>query len=150
MNTPSSQSGHWTDDELLAFDYGVGPSGGHLDACSECQTRLAAMQLHRERVEGAAAIADTVSADFLAAQRRSIYQRLEQPVRWWNALPVRRWAAGLATACILGGSVAVYEHNRQVQLTQERIADAKLAQEVTMMADDTGSPAVAPLEGLFE
>ncbi len=104
------------------------------------------MQHHRELIEKAASVADSVSPEFLAAQRRSIYQRLEQPVRW----PVRRWAAGLATACILGGSVMVYEHNRQMQMTQERIADAKLAQEVTMMADDTGSPAVAPLEGLFE
>jgi ferric-dicitrate binding protein FerR (iron transport regulator) len=146
MNIPSSQSGHWTDDELLAFQYGVGPSGEHLEACSECQARLAAMQHHRELIEKAASVADSVSPEFLAAQRRSIYQRLEQPVRW----PVRRWAAGLATACILGGSVMVYEHNRQMQMTQERIADAKLAQEVTMMADDTGSPAVAPLEGLFE
>jgi hypothetical protein len=150
MSIPSTQSGHWTDDELLAFHYGVGPSGEHLDHCAVCRTRLAAMQLNRQRIEGAAAIADAVSPEFLAAQRRSIYQRLETPVRWWNALPVRRWAAGLATACVLGGSVMVYEHNREVQLTQERIADAKLAQEVTMMADDTGSPAVAPLEGLFE
>jgi len=146
MNIPSSQSGHWTDDELLAFHYGVGPSGEHLEVCAACRTRLAAMQLNRDRVETAASVADTVSPEFLAAQRRAVYQRMEKPVRW----PVRRWAAGLATACILGGSVAVYEHNRQVQLIQERIADAKLAQEVTMMADDTGSPAVAPLEGLFE
>jgi len=150
MNIPSSQSGHWTDDELLAFHYGVGPSGEHLEGCADCQTRLAAMQLNRERIEGAASLADAVSLEFLAAQRRSIYQSTEKPVRWWSAVPVRRWAAGMATAGILGGSVAVYEHNRQVQLIQERIADARLAQEVTMMADDTGSPAVAPLEGLFE
>jgi len=150
MNIPSSQSGHWTDDELLAFHYGVGPSGGHLDNCSECQTRLAAMRHNHERIESAAGVANAVSQDFLAAQRRSIYRRLEQPVPWWNALTVRRWAACLATACILGGSVAVYEHNRQMQLVRERIADDKLALEVTMMADDTGSPAVAPLQGLFE
>jgi hypothetical protein len=150
MNIPSSQSGHWTDDELLAFHYGIGPSGGHLDTCAECQDRLAAMRLNRERIESTTPLADAVSSDFLAAQRRSIYERLEQPVRWWNALPVRRWAAGLATGCVLAASLLVYQHNREAELAQERINDAKLAQEVAMMAQDTGVSSMAPLEGLFE
>jgi hypothetical protein len=150
MNIRSSQSGHWTEDELLAFHYGIGPSGNHLDDCSECQSRLAAMRLNRERIENAASVAGGVEASFLAAQRRAIYQRMEEPVRWWNALPVRRWAAGVATACVLAGSLVVYEHNREAQLAQERISDAKLAQEVAMMAQDTGVSSMAPLEGLFE
>lgn len=157
MNITSIQSGHWTDDELVAWIYGVGPSGDHLGGCSDCQTRLAAMQAKRNQIEEAAGLGDAVTASFLAAQRRTIYQRLEQPVRWWTALPVRRWAAGLATACVLGGSLFVYEQNvykpnHEAQLAQERISDAKLAQEVATMAQDsdTGVSSMAPLEGLFE
>jgi len=150
MNIPSTQSGHWTDDELLAYIYGVGPSVNHLEGCSDCRSRLAAMQLSREGVESLAPVADGVNASFLAAQRRGIYQRMEKPVRWWNAAPVRRWAAGVATVCILGGSGLLYEQNRQAQLAQERINDAQLAQEVASMAQDTGVSSMAPLEGLFE
>ncbi len=150
MNIESTQSGHWTDDELLATIYGVGPSGKHLDGCSECRTRLAEMQSSRERLENASSIDDGASAAFLAAQRRTIYQRMENPVKWWNAVPLRRWAAGMATACVLSGSIFVYQQNREERIRQERIADAKLAQEVTMMAQDTGDSSMAPLEGLFE
>jgi len=142
------QLGHWTNDELLATLYGVGPSGDHLDFCADCRERLAAMQAKRARVELEAAPA--VSDGFLAAQRRAIYQRMDQPVRWWNSLPVRRWAAGVATACVLGGTLFVYEQNRKIQIAQERVNDAKLAQEVASMANDTGVTSMAPLEGLFE
>jgi hypothetical protein len=108
------------------------------------------MRLNRESIESAASTADGVDPAFLAAQRRAIYQRMQQPVRWWNALPVRRWAAGVATACVLAGSLVVYQQNREAQLAQERISDARLAQEVAMMAQDTGVSSMAPLEGLFE
>ncbi len=146
MSIPSTQSGHWTDDELLAFIYGIGPSGNHLDECAGCQSRLARMKLSREEIESS----EAVDQSFLAAQRRTIYERMDKPVRWWNAAPVRRWAAGLATVCVLGGSVILFEHNREIQLAQERMNDAKLAQEVAAMAQDTDVSSMAPLEGLFE
>jgi hypothetical protein len=141
---------HWTDDELLAFIYGIGPSGNHMDECPGCQSRLAAMKLSRQTVESSASFTEAVDPSFLAAQRRTIYQRMDKPVRWWNAAPVRRWAAGVATVCILGGSLVVFEHNREMQLAQERMNDAKLAQEVAAMAQDTDVSSMAPLEGLFE
>jgi hypothetical protein len=140
-----NQAGHWTNDELLASLYGVGPSGDHLRECAGCQSRLAAMQSSRETVERAAATGDAVTASFLAAQRRSIYQRLDQrPVRW------RSWVAGLATACVLAGSLFLYQQNHAMKLEQERANDAKLVQEVAAMANDTGTSSMAPLEGLFE
>jgi hypothetical protein len=150
MNIPSTQSGHWTDDELLAFLYGIGPSGDHLDACFECQSRLSAMQSSRQAIEHSASLADSINPSLLAAQRRAIYQRMQQPVRRWNMLLVRRCVGGLATACILGGSLFLYQHNREAELAQERINDAKLAQEVAAMAQDSDISSMAPLEGLFE
>ena len=65
-------------------------------------------------------------------------------------MSVRRWAAGLTTACVLGGSLFLYEQNQEIKMAQERVSDAKLAQEVASMATDTGVSSMAPLEGLFE
>lgn len=150
MNIGSIQSGHWTDDEVLASLYGVGPSGNHLEECADCQARRAAMQTNREQIERSASAGDGVTSDFLAAQRRAIYQRLDQPVRWWSAAPVRRWAAGLTTACVLASSIFLYEQNREIRLAQERASDARLMQEVANMAGDSGASAMEPLQGLFE
>lgn len=138
-----NQSGHWTNEELLAALYGIGPSGNHLEICADCRTRFAAMQIHRESVEGLAEL--PVDPTFLATQRRAIYQRLDHPVRSWKA-----WAAGATTACALGAFLFIYEQNQQLKVAQERINDAKLIQEVAAMANDTGASSMAPLEGLFE
>ena len=145
-----NRASHWTNDELLASFYGVGPADDHLQECAECRACLASMQSSRESVELAASPADGVTISLLAAQRRSVYQRLDQPVRWWSSMSVRRWAAGLTTACVLGGSLFLYEQNQEIKMAQERVSDAKLAQEVASMATDTGVSSMAPLEGLFE
>lgn len=150
MNIRSIQSGHWTDDELLAYIYGIGPAGNHLEKCVDCQGRLAVFQQSRERTEAAVSVSDGVTSDFLAAQRRAIYQRMDQPVRWWSSAAVRRWAAGMTTACLLGGSFVIYDQNREMRLAQERANDAKLMQEVATMANDTSTSSMAPLQGLFE
>jgi hypothetical protein len=138
-----NQSGHWTDEELLAALYGAGPEGDHVASCAECRGRLLKMQSNREGVERAYEM--PVSGALLAAQRRSIYARLERPSHGW-----RRWAAGVTTACALGASLFLYEQNQEMRLAQERANDAKLIQEVAAMANDTSVSSMAPLEGLFE
>jgi hypothetical protein len=120
MSIGSNLSGHWTDEELVNSLYGVGPESNHLEGCADCQARLADMRANRTSLE----IAEDISFDFLAAQRRAIYQRLEQPVRWWSSF--------------------------SVELAKERAADAKLLQEVSAMAMDSGSASAEPLQGLFE
>jgi hypothetical protein len=108
------------------------------------------MHSNRENIERSASRANQVTADFEAAQRRAIYRRLAHPVRWWNLLAVRRWATGVAAGGVLMGSLFVYQQNREMRLAQERASDAKLAQEVAAMANDSGLSSMAPLEGLFE
>lgn len=147
MNIGSKLSGHWTDEELVNSLYGVGPDDTHLDSCEECKARLVLMQARRSSVEDAA---EPVSFEFLAAQRRAIYQRLEQPVRWWSFSSVRRVGVGIATALVLTGSAVVYEQNRAAELARERVADAQLLQEVSSMAQDSGLESAEPLQGLFE
>jgi hypothetical protein len=109
------------------------------------------MQVQRQALDRATADNDGVSFDFLAAQRRAIYQRLEQPVRWWSLAYVRRVAAGIAAAVVLSGSAYMYQQNRSMEMARERAEDAKLLQEVTAMASmDSGAESTEPLQGLFE
>jgi hypothetical protein len=151
MSIESKLSGHWTDEEMIGYLYGVGPENGHLEHCVECQGRLSAMQVQRQALDRATADNDGVSFDFLAAQRRAIYQRLEQPVRWWSLAYVRRVAAGIAAAVVLSGSAYMYQQNRSMEMARERAEDAKLLQEVTAMASmDSGAESTEPLQGLFE
>ncbi len=143
MNIVSAKSAHWTDEQLVDHLYGVGPADGHLDQCESCINRLSSMHTRRQQVSPE----ETVSDDFLAAQRRAIYARMSKPHHWWQDIPVRHWAASAAMFSLLAGSAAVYqEHRREVA---EARADAHLAQEVSQMAFGTDSPSTAPLEGLF-
>lgn len=146
----SKVSGHWTDDQLVAHAYGVGPEDRHLQACDACQTRLAAMQVHRQVVERTASRQADVTADFLAAQRRQIYAKIEQPVHWWSPMHLRRVASAAATLLVLAGGVMVYEEHHEQQVMNEKVSDAQLAEQVSNMAQDSEPASTAPLQALFE
>ena len=143
MNIVSAQSAHWTDEQLIDHIYGIGPTDGHLDQCAECASRLSAMETHRQQVS----LDEPVTDHFLAAQRRTIYARLSQPHRWWQALQFRHWASVAAMFAVLAGSGAVYENHRR-ELAESR-ADAQLAQDVSQMSLESEPQAMAPLKGLF-
>jgi hypothetical protein len=143
MRIESTQSGHWTDDQLIDHLYGLGPNDGHLSNCGECSTRLQTMQARRRQVSAD----EVVSDSFLAAQRRSIYARLSKPQRWWHEFSMMKVAAAAAMVLVLGGTAAVYE-NHQRELAESR-ADAQLAQDVSQMSFESEPQATAPLKGLF-
>ena len=139
---------HWTDDELIAHLYGVGPADQHDADCPECQARLAGMRQSREQLDRLDAV--DVPFDFMAVQRRRIYERMNQPHQWWS---MRRLAPALATLLILSGGAFVYEQQHQ-QSTQTaamaKISDQQLVDDVAAMVDDPEPSAVAPLQALFE
>jgi predicted anti-sigma-YlaC factor YlaD len=143
MKDESNVSGHWTDEELVAHVYGVGPEKGHLDQCAECQGRFASMLAHRNMLERSAPQKD-VSVEFLAAQRRSIYARLTISQHW----PLRRWASVATGVLIMGGGMLVYQQQRH--MVDNRISDAQLAADVSRMAADAEPDSTAPLQALFE
>jgi hypothetical protein len=79
-------SRHLSNDELLDRMY-LGDCPPHLEECAECAGRLQAFERRRTEVGSAAAAAESgISNEVLAAQRRAIYARLDQPVsvhaRW--------------------------------------------------------------------
>jgi len=143
MRIESAKSEHWTDDQLIDRLYGVGPGDGHLETCAECQARFASIETRRRQLPSD----ESVSDSFLAAQRRAIYARLDQPRRWWHAWPLGRFAASAAMVVVLAGTVAVYESHRR-ELAESR-ADAQLAQDVSQMSFESEPTATAPLKGLF-
>lgn len=145
----SNVSGHWTDEQLIEYLYGVGPENAHVDACTDCQARLAAMEVNREtdlsRCDG------EIAFEFLAAQRRKIYARLTTPAtRRWTQLQPRRLAATAATLAVLGGGLFLYEEHQKQQMIDNKLSDAQLAQQVSNMAEEAEAQPTAPLQALFE
>lgn len=140
-------SGHWTDDQLIAYVYGLGPEDEHFEKCAECQVRLAAMQANRQSVD--ASSEEEAGFDFLAAQRRKIYARLTERAPAWQHRSIRRWAAAAAVVFVMAGGLLVYEDTRQATV-ENNVSDAQLAQQVSSMTQDSEPQPTAPLQALFE
>jgi len=144
----SKVSGHWTEERLVAYLYGIEPEDRHLHGCDECQARIAAMQARRRAID--AASEEDISFDVLAAQRRRIYARLTDTTPWWSRIAIRRWASAAAAVLVVGGGLVVYEEKQSHRLPDPGVSDAELAQDVSRMAQDAEPQSTAPLEALFE
>lgn len=141
-------SGHWTDDRLIDRLYGIAPKDAHLESCLECQARLSQMRANRRAVD--AALQENVSAEFLAAQRRQIYARLTEREGWFGRGQVRRFASAAAAVLVVAGGLLFYQGSRHSRVSETKMSDAQLAQEVSRMAEDFEPQATAPLQALFE
>jgi hypothetical protein len=85
-----------------------------------------------------------VSAEFLAQQRRSIYQRLDSRPRSW--IPMR-WALSLAMLfLILAGGLTLGRRYR----TAPAISDEQLFSDLSAMEQDNEPKAIQPIHGLFQ
>lgn len=150
MSIESKVSGHWTDEQLIAHLYGVGPPERHIENCADCQARLLGMQSQRQAAEELGASPVDVSFEFLAVQRRKIYEKITESTRWWSHLQLRRWASAAAGLAVIAGGLLIVEHDRRPRGMPNNISDAQLAQDVSRMAENPESPATAPLQALFE
>ncbi len=151
MSVESSMSGHWTDEQLISYLYGIGPEDKHIEECVGCQQRVSALQASRRELEAECAPGDEVSTEFLAAQRRNIYARLSPRSSWWSASQTRSWASAAATVLILGGGLFFYEENHARQTTsRDRVSDVQLAQEMSQISQDVEPEPAAPLQALFD
>jgi predicted anti-sigma-YlaC factor YlaD len=129
---------HCSSDELIAHLYGLKSADEHLDSCGECSARLRQAELRRTE----AAEAPEVPDELLAAQRRSIYQRLGSPVAAWHPL---RWAAsGMAMFAIVLGLTLSYTrpaaHSR----------DDSFFVEISSLDQNPAPRAVQPIQALVE
>ena len=135
-------SEHWSDDELIAQLYGVGPQDGHLDGCAKCADRLRTLTAARARVVQPPAAPE----EFLAGQRRTIYRRLGDRQRSRALLP---FASAMATAAIVLLAVLLYRPAPTPQRAPVS-SDAELFAEVYSMVQSSEPKAAEPIHALFE
>jgi predicted anti-sigma-YlaC factor YlaD len=136
---------HWTDDQVIAHLYGVGPEDGHLQECAACRVRTAEMQSNRLSLDALRDTDEEVTFEFLARQRRAIYASLGRKRR---AFRMRQWASAVAMVAVAASAIIVIEERRQKD--DRQISDAQLVEEVSRIAQDSTPTAVAPMEGLFQ
>jgi anti-sigma factor RsiW len=136
---------HLTTDELIDCVYGLNEDAhlsAHLEECRECAARMEAAGRRRR----AAAQAAPVSSEFLAAQRRAIYARIDQP-----AARRLHWLPALAAAAALAVVALVYKAPApQPSHPDSALSDAQLFSEVYSMEQSTEPAAAAPIHQLFE
>jgi hypothetical protein len=136
-------SEHWDDDALIRRLYGVGPEDGHLDECRECAQRWEALV----EVRGRVLEPEPAPEELLAAQRRAIYVRLEQPRRragWFSVAP-----AAVATAVLVLLAVLL---RQPAPAPRDFLgpSDSKLIADVYSMVQSDEPQAAEPIHALFE
>jgi hypothetical protein len=90
-----------------------------------------------------------VSAEFLAAQRRAIYRRLDEPRRNW--IPVR-WALSVAMllALFAGGLTLERRHKAAPAISGTSVSDDQLFSDLSAMEQRNEPKAIQPIHGLFQ
>jgi hypothetical protein len=137
------ESQHLTDDELIASLY-VPDERTHVANCQQCADRLCNLRTRRQELESDYRPEDGVSFEFLAAQRRRIYARIDG-----EGNPGLRWALAAALVIVFSGAVLVEQHNAAEQ-SKAHVSDAELAAEVSQFADSPEPEPAAPLRALFQ
>jgi hypothetical protein len=132
---------HWSDADLVARLYDVGPEDDHLAACRSCAQRWEAARLRYESLRPAEI---GVSEEFLGAQRRAIHARLEA------RRPSFRLALIPSLAALL--LVVILTVTRPVPQLKvvDQAADSKVFDDVFKLAASTEPNAVGPIRSLFE
>jgi hypothetical protein len=93
--------------------------------------------------EKARAAEPEVSAEFLAAQRRAIYGRLDEPRHKFSM----RWAISLATVLlVLAGGLTLERRHPSAPA----ISDEQLFSDLSAMEQRTEPKAIQPIHSLFE
>ena len=130
---------HWTEVDFQNWLYGLKEQDSHVGECVECRAEME--RLHRTR--GQMVQEPQVSQEFLAAQRRNIYGRLEESKgRHWHAW---RWVLSTAMllAIVLGLTLPSWHK------TAPPISDEQLFSDLAAMEQSTEPKAIQPMHSLF-
>jgi predicted anti-sigma-YlaC factor YlaD len=130
---------HWPDDELLEHSYGLRAADEHLESCGECAARARTISDKRAAIMEPPEVPD----DLLAAQRRSIYQRLGSPVRAWHPL---RWAVSAAAVVALALGLTLFHGNEPPHPG----GDDQFYSELSSLDQNPAPRAVQPIEALVQ
>lgn len=144
-------SSHLSDDELIRLLYGLGDAEGHLAGCAECRERWSEMH----RALGKTRAETEISGRMLAAQRREILDRLEEPPAWQRS-QAWRWVPAAAIASLLAMMLFLYRPSSvpapapAAPGVVHAESDAELFTDVYSMEQDVEPRAAAPIRALFQ
>ena len=89
-----------------------------------------------------------VSSEFLAAQRRSIYRRMDEPRR--DGVPMR-WAISLAMLLLIfAGGLTLERRHRVASSSSVNLSDDQLFSDLSAMEQTSEPKAIQPIHGLFQ
>jgi|MudIll2142460700_1097286.scaffolds.fasta_scaffold367062_2 anti-sigma factor RsiW len=134
---------HYSDDELVARLFGLGPADAHLDSCELCSRRWNQIR-DRDQFRRRAEI--EVPAELLTAQRRAIYARVERNPRKWrlNRLPLP-----VAAVLLLLLAFVLFRPTPQEQ-PADVISEDQALQDVFTVASRIDPAGLKPVQSLFE
>lgn len=133
---------HWTEDQLVARLYGIGPQDGHLELCPSCARRWETIRCRYESLRPAGT---EVSEGYLAAQRRVIFARLSE-----KRHAFLRVLAPVLVTLLLATIVIVHRPVPVPPPTVDNASDSQLFEDVFRRASITEPTAVGPIRSLFE
>ena len=89
-----------------------------------------------------------VSSEFLAAQRRSIYRRLDEPRPHRAAM---RWALSLSMlALMFAGGLTLERRYKAAPAVSATLSDDQLFSDLSAMEQSNEPKAIQPIHGLFQ
>lgn len=89
-----------------------------------------------------------VSPEFLAAQRRAIYRRIDRPRRNFLAL---RWALSCAMLLLMiAGGFTLEQRHHATSTIAPAISDDQLFSDLSAMEQTNEPKAIQPIHGLFQ
>ena len=131
---------HWTEADFQNWLYGLKEADAHSGECGECRAEMERLQQARREIVRE----PEVSADFLAAQRRGIYARLEEaPRRNFHAW---RWVLSTAMLLALVFGLTLPRWHK----TAPPISDEQLFSDLAAMEQSAEPKAIQPMHRLFE
>jgi hypothetical protein len=131
---------HWAEKDYREWLYGLKEKDAHIDSCPQCQGELERLAMERRRVLES----PEISEEFLAAQRRSIYNRLGERSRNWAPL---RWVVSIAMLLVVVVGLTL-ERSRKSTATLS--ADDQLFRDLAKIEQSDEPQAIQPLHNLFE
>jgi len=133
---------HWTENDFQHWLYGLKDPDQHLDECPDCRSEIERLSRRRAAI-AASAEASEVSPEFLAAQRRQIYRRLEEPRR--NPV-LLRWVLSAAMLLLMVAGITF----QQLHKAPPAISDEQLFSDLSSIEQTAEPKAIQPIHNLFE
>jgi hypothetical protein len=130
---------HWTEIDFQNWLYGLKEQDPHVVECPECSGELERLKRERGRITAE----PEVSHEFLAAQRRAVYGRLEE--RPHNRIAMR-WVLSAGMLLMMLSGFTIQRWLRPAQ----SISDEQLFSDLAAMDQRTEPTAIQPIHGLFE